>query len=63
MLLHRLRRGGAAGTRELQQRIRAFDGGRWDVLLEASRATVSRRRFSAAQLDPQARRGSSERQA
>ena len=37
MLLHKLRRGGKAGTKELRRRIDLFDNGHWDVLLNSAR--------------------------
>ncbi len=40
MLLHRLRRGGSQGTRELRERISKFDSGQWDELLNAARERV-----------------------
>jgi len=44
MLLFRLKRGGAKGTDELQQRIRLFDEGKWDVLLQQALDTLPRRK-------------------
>ena len=41
MLLHRLRRGGTQGTKELQTRIQMFDRGDWHLLLDSARATVA----------------------
>ena len=52
MLLHRLPRGGEAGNRELRKRIRLFDEGAWDVLLEAARRRASNARRPAF-ADPQ----------
>ena len=48
LLLHRLRKSGTEGTKELTKRIRLFDSGRWDKLLEAAAATLpkSKRRNS-----------------
>ena len=46
LLLHRLRRGSSEGTRELRQRVQAFDEGRWDVLLESARACGGRKPVS-----------------
>ena len=40
MLLHSVGRGGAAGARELQKRIRLFDAGQWGELIQASRRSV-----------------------
>ena len=42
MLLHKTRRGGEAGKRNLQERIRLFDAGRWDLLLERSSQPLHR---------------------
>ena len=43
MLLHRMARGGQAGTRELAHRIRLFDSGRWSELLQRSHACAAGR--------------------
>ena len=37
MLLHKLRRGGKTGTKELRRRIDLFDNGHWDVLLNSAK--------------------------
>ena len=37
LLLHRTARGGAGGARELRRRVRLFDEGQWNVLLEECR--------------------------
>ena len=42
MLLHRMRKGGSASDDELQRRVRLLDEGRWDILVDASCATVPR---------------------
>ena len=55
MLLHRLRRGGAEGNKELLKRIHLFDQGHWHQLLDLARSTLPRSKRRPA-LEP----GSSE---
>ena len=42
--MHKAQRGGTGGARELRRRIRLFDEGSWDVLLDSSRRTAVGRR-------------------
>jgi hypothetical protein len=44
MLLHSVGRGGKAGARELQRRVRLFDNGEWGELLRAARSTAQQAR-------------------
>ena len=53
LLLHRVGRGGKNGARELQRRISLFDGGQWDVLLDACRSTRAGTSRRAVQRTPE----------
>ena len=54
LLLHKMKRGGSAGSRELRNRIDKFDRGQWTELLVASRNTVQIRRPRSDISDPAA---------
>ena len=56
LLLHRVGRGGKNGARELRHRVSLFDAGRWDILLDASRATSAVPSRHAAPRPPEAER-------